>query len=386
MKITIYALHLGVGGVEKYVIALANMLVAEHEVEIVSTYRIQEQPAFAVDERVKITYLMEKLKPNKEELRACIRKKDIPGIIREGWTSCKVLYLKKKKNIQSIKKCDSDVIISTRIFHNNLIGKYADKRIVKITGEHNHHNNNQKYIQDVIESCKNFDYFIPISKELSDFYREAMAKNGVKTEYIPFCIDDNPNPVIPELNNNHLISVGRMSHEKGIFDLIEVFEKVRKEKPDAILHIVGDGEERAQAETEIKEKKLEDAVVLHGFRDKSYIYGLLPQTSLYVMTSFTESFGIVLLEAMSCGIPCVAYSSAQGAHEIIKDGENGFLIEGRDSEKMKEKICELLENREELVKFSRNAFTTAEGFCYSNTRKAWLNLMSFIEERKIDKV
>lgn len=382
MKITIYALHLGVGGVEKYVITLANMLASQHDVEIVSTYRIQDQPAFQVLPEVKVTYLLEKLKPNKEELRASIENKNCVEIIKQVIVALKVLWLKRRKNIKSIKNCDSDVIISTRVFHNQLIGKFASKDIVKITGEHNHHNHNHKYIQQVIDSCKNFDYFIPISKELCEFYQEEMKKNGVRTEYIPFCIEDNPDKVVPEFEKKALISVGRLSHEKGIFDLIEVFEKVKKEKSDAILHIVGDGEERENLIQKIKEKGLEHSIILHGFRGKEYIYHLLSEMSIYVMTSFTESFGIVLLEAMVCGIPCVAYSSAQGAHEIIEHGKNGFLIEERDSERMKEKICELLENREELRELSKNAFATAEKYSYKNTQNAWLSLMRTIEEKR----
>ena len=382
MKITIYALHLGVGGVEKYVITLANMLASQHEVEIVSTYRMQDQPAFQVFPEVKVTYLLEKLKPNREELRASIKNKNCVEMIKQAEVALKVLWFKRKENIKSIKNCDSDVIISTRVFHNQLVGKFASKDIVKITGEHNHHNHNQKYIRQVIDSCKNFDYFIPISKELCEFYQEEMQKNGVRTEYIPFCIEDNPNKVTPEFANNTLISVGRLSHEKGIFDLLEVFEKVKIEKTDAILHIVGDGEERENLIQKIKEKGLEESIILHGFQGKDYIYHLLSEMSVYVMTSFTESFGIVLLEAMACGIPCVAYSSAQGAHEIIEHGKNGFLIEERDSERMKEKICELLDNRKELRKLSKNAFATAEKYSYQNTQNAWLALMQTIEEKR----
>ena len=382
MKITIYALHLGVGGVEKYVITLANMLASQHEVEIVSTYRMQDQPAFQVFPEVKVTYLLEKLKPNREELRASIKNKNCVEMIKQAEVALKVLWFKRKENIKSIKNCDSDVIISTRVFHNQLVGKFASKDIVKITGEHNHHNHNQKYIRQVIDSCKNFDYFIPISKELCEFYQEEMQKNGVRTEYIPFCIEDNPNKVTPEFANNTLISVGRLSHEKGIFDLLEVFEKVKIEKTDAILHIVGDGEERENLIQKIKEKGLEESIILHGFQGKDYIYHLLSEMSVYVMTSFTESFGIVLLEAMACGIPCVAYSRAQGAHEIIEHGKNGFLIEERDSERMKEKICELLDNRKELRKLSKNAFATAEKYSYQNTQNAWLALMQTIEEKR----
>lgn len=382
MKITIYALHLGVGGVENYVLTLANMLVEEHDVDIVSTYKMQEKPAFYVNPKVKITYLLEDLKPNKEELREALKGRNIINIIKELGKSLLILYLKKRENIKSIKACKSDVIISTRIFHNKLMGKYASKEIVKITGEHNHHNGNQKYIRQVIKSCKKFDYFIPISKELCEYYREPMRKNNVETVYIRFCIEDNPLAKKPSFETLSLISVGRMSKEKGIYDLLDVFELVHSECPDIKLHIVGDGAEYEAVDSLIREKGLTDLVILHGFRDKQYIFQLLENVSLYVMTSFTESFGIVLLEAMSCGIPCIAYSSAQGAHEIIEDGVNGFLIENRDKIAMKDRICHLLSEKQSLFRLSENSFATAEKFSYNNTKKAWLKLMNTVERKR----
>lgn len=382
MKISFYALHLGVGGVEKYVSTLANMLAEEHEVEIISTYKIQDEPAFDLSPEINVHYLIKGLKPNKKELLSSIKSKRFLGILKEMWTAIRVLVLKYKRNIESLKRCDSDVIISTRIFHNKLIGKYAGKDIVKITGEHNHHNDDKKYIDKVIESCRNFDYFIPISKELYEYYYDAMAENGVTPLYIRFCIDDNPVKKYPAFDNNALISVGRMSHEKGIYDLLQVFEMIHRRNENTILHIVGDGEEYEQVAAQIKERKLENAVVLHGFQNKEYIYRLLPRTSLYVMTSYTESFGIVLLEAMSCGVPCIAYSSAQGAHEIIEDGENGFLIQNRDCKKMQEKVCELLDNKEELHRLSKNALKTADMFSYDKTKEAWLELMKKIANEK----
>lgn len=385
MKITIYALHLGFGGVEKYVLTLAGMLSEEHEVEIISTYKMQENPAFYLNPKVKVTYLLEDLKPNRLEIKAAVNKKNIVEITKELWKALKILYLKKRGNIKSIKKCNSDVIISTRVFHNKLIGRYAPKKSIKITGEHNHHNNNLKYIQEVIRSCRGFDYFIPISKELCDYYNGSMNKQGVRTIYIRFCIDDNPEQRKPTFCSPVLISVGRLSKEKGVYDLLEVFGKVYNEHRDVCLHIVGDGTEYESVSDLIREKGWEEAVFLHGFQKKQYIYELMEKSALYIMTSFTESFGIVLLEAMSCGIPCIAFSSAQGAHEIIENGENGFLIENRDVNAMVAQICHLLSDKEELLRLSENSFVTAEKFSYNNTKNAWLKLMKSIEQKRENK-
>lgn len=382
MKISIYALHLGFGGVEKYVSTIANMLAKEHDVEIVSTYKLQDVPAFYVSPEVKIRYLIEDLKPNKENLKNAVREKRILSVFRELFRSVYILYLKRHRNITSLKSCKSDVIISTRVFHNRLIRKYADKSIVKITGEHNHHNNNKAYIKAVIESCKGFDYFIPISRELCMFYKSDMDRIGVKTRYIRFCIDDNPDMEKPPLTGKEMISVGRFSPEKDMQGLIRLFKKVHIKDKSIKLNIVGSGEEYDTVAEMIHKEGLDGYVTLHGFQDKKYIYELMKKMSLYVMTSFTESFGIVLLEAMSCGIPCVAFSSAQGAHEIIRNGYNGWLIDDRNHEKMIDKILRLMSSPDKLREYSENAFSTAEEFSYNNTECEWLTLMESIREKR----
>lgn len=382
MKITIFALHLGFGGVEKYIITLANMLVSKYDVEIISTYKLQDKPAFYLNSKVRVQYLISDFKPNKSALTESIKNRKICWFLKEVWIALRILILKWYCNFKAVKNCESDVIISTRIFHNNLISKYANKTSVKITGEHNHHNNNTRYIKAVVKSCRKFDYFIPISKELYQFYFEEMRKNGVQCLYIRFCVDTNINKSKPNFSNKALITVGRMSREKGIYDLIDVFEKIWNIDKQMTLHIIGDGEEYANVVRKVKEKKIENSIIFHGFKDKKYIYKLLPQCSLYLMTSYTESFGIVLLEAMSCGIPCVAYSSAQGAHEIIEDGENGFLIENRDCRAMCTKIVELINDKKELNRLSDNALKTAEKFSYYNTQMAWLDLMDTIEQEQ----
>ena len=381
MKITIYALHLGVGGVEKYVATLANMLANIGNVSIVVTYKLANEPAFYIDPRVKIEYLISDKTPNKDKIKEAIVNKSAISLIHEGLIAVKLLYRKRYLNIKSIEKCDSDVIISTRIFHNKLISKHAAKNIIKITGEHNYHNDDEKYISKVINSCKNFDYFIPISKYLKDFYEPYMTARGVKSKYIRFCVDNFANNQRAALEGDNLISVGRLSKEKGYSDLISVFELIHRKNRKAVLNIIGDGDERDSLENLTKEKKLTDNVVFHGFRNKEYVYSELNKSSVFLMTSYTESFGLVLLEAMNSGVPCVAFSSANGAKEIISDQENGILIDQRDIGMMADTTCELLEDRERLKQLSEGAIKTAELYSYEETEKEWQKFILSLKER-----
>ncbi len=342
-KVSILALHLGVGGTENAIISLSNMLCENYSVEIIVNYMLQDSSAFKIDPRVKVTYLKNNLKPNRLELKKAIKSLNIFEIIKQSFISAKVLFLRKKLMVDAIKKLDSDVIISTRYFHNAWVGKYAKKGTLKIAQEHNHHNNNKKYINKTLRCIKNIDYFLPVSQELTDFYQEKLKGTKTKCIYIPHCIDNYPKEV-STLNSENIISVGRLAKEKGYTDLIDVFNIVHKKYPNWTLNIVGSGEEESAVQQKIKEYNLENNVILHGYKTKEELDKLYLDSSIYAMSSFTESFGIVLIEAESYGIPLLAFDSAQGAKEIIKNGENGYLIENRDKETMAQKIIELIEN------------------------------------------
>ena len=171
-KISIIALHLGFGGVENAISSIANMLCDYYDVEIISTYKILDKPAFELNKKIEVRYLIENLTPNRAELKNAIENKKIINIFKEIIKSFKILYLKKHRMIEALKDIDTDIIISTRDIHNKWVGKYVKDNVIKIAQEHNHHNNNIKYINKVLHSLKNIDYLIPVSKELAVFYKK----------------------------------------------------------------------------------------------------------------------------------------------------------------------------------------------------------------------
>ena len=89
-KISILALHLNYGGIERAIISLANLICDKYEVEIACTYKIKDEPAFPLDKRVKVKYL-NSLLPNKEEFRLAVKSKNVFQIFKEGFKSIKIL-------------------------------------------------------------------------------------------------------------------------------------------------------------------------------------------------------------------------------------------------------------------------------------------------------
>ncbi|MBQ8475105.1 MAG: glycosyltransferase [Clostridia bacterium] len=379
MKVSIYALHLGYGGVENYAITLANTLSSFCRVEIVSTYKVLPHPAFPINDNVKIKYLINSY-PHKKEFFALIKKGKLLTAALCAVEHILLFFEKYIKNVISVKDCSSEVIVSTRIFHNRIIGKYAGKDIYKITGEHNHHQNNKRYIRRVISSCRNFDAFIPISKELCDFYEGPLKRLGISTIHIPFCVERQDLTAIKDKFS--IIYAGRLSKEKGIFDMIDVFELVHQKNNEAVLHVIGDGDEKERLINYIKNKKLQNCIILHGYKDKSYILDMMKKCSVYIMTSFTESFGISLLEAMSCGLPCVAFSDAKGALEIIENGSNGYVIDNRNKSVMAKKICELTKSPHIYEKLSNNAIFTADRYSPELMAAGWKNVIDTASSQK----
>lgn len=373
-KITILALHLGTGGAENVISNLSNILCEENEVNIISTYKLGESPAFFIDDRVKIDYLMENLKPNREEFKKAIKAKNIIKIVKEGINAIKVLILKKRLMINAIKKCDSDIIISTRSLHSKWLGKYGNKNSIKIAQEHNHHNNNDKVIKETIRSLKNIDYFMPVSKELYEFYKD---KVNAKCIYIPNCLDFYPQNV-SRLDNKNLVSVGRLSKEKGFDDLIKIVAKLVKEDKEIILNIVGDGVEKDNLMQEIESLDMSENIKLCGRKSKEELDKIYMNSSIFVMTSHTESFGLVLIEAESYRIPLVVFDSAQGAKEIVENGENGFLISDRNEEQFIEKIKELINDKSLREKLGTNGREKSKRYRKENIAKEWKKFLSNI--------
>jgi len=368
-KIVFLALHLGYGGVEKAIANQANIMCEFYNVEIISAYKLYDVPPFYLNPNINIRYLMEE-KPNKDDLKNAINERKLIKLLKEGFKAISILNKRKKLMKIAIRQSDADVIVSTRILYNDILSKCHKKNVITIAQEHRHHNNNEKYIKSLVSSVKNLDYFMPVSNELTKFYSERLKDSNVKCKYIPHNLDFWPNEFLNS-NNDQLISVGRLSYEKGFIDLLDIMNILVKDLPHLKLNIIGDGDQRENIEAKIAELNSMENVILHGYQNKDYVNNMLYQSAIYVMASHEESFGIVLIEAQSFGLPCVAFDSAQGANEIINDGENGFLIKNRDSQEFSNKVRFILENESLKHDMGEQARRNSEIYKEDNVKNQW---------------
>ena len=140
--------------------------------------------------------------------------------------------------------------------------------------------------------------------------------------------------------------------------------------------VCGEGEERKRLEEKIEKNNLTENLILKG--NVSNIEEYYRKSAIFVLTSRTEGFGLVLTEAKKEGLPCVSFRCPAGPSEIILDDINGYLLDCFDIEQMAEKINQLIENQDIRKKFSDNSMVGTEKFNIDKISEQWMELIEQI--------
>lgn len=371
-SISFLALHLGYGGIESATINSANALSEKYNIEIISFYKLAKNQEKNIDNKVKITYLY-KGEPNKEIFIKYKNEKKYFKMFIEGIKAIKILIYKKILIINCIKKNKSDAIVSTRVEFNILLSKYGKPTTLKIAQEHCYHNNNKKYINKIKNYYYNIDYLCALTTALKCDYEKILSKNShIKIVLLPNMLTSLPSKK-SSLNNN-IITVSRLDIGKRNNEIIEAFSKI--EDKNSKLFIIGDGKEYNNLKQLITKLKLESRIFLLGYLSHEKIEKYMLESSIFLMASITEGLPMVLLEAMSYGVPCIAYETASGTGDIIKNEYNGYLIKNRDENEYIKDIDLILSNKKLREKYSKNAITTSKQFYKDNIVKIWDSILN----------
>ena len=138
--------------------------------------------------------------------------------------------------------------------------------------------------------------------------------------------------------------VGRLTKEKGVDLFIEIARVVNETRPDTQFMIIGDGPVRAEAEALVREYGLGDRVHFLGYVKSAR--GLFSALDVFVISSRYEAFGLVTVESMAAGVPVVALSENSAVGELVRDGVDGYLIAGLDTDEAARRVNELLSQPE----------------------------------------
>lgn len=272
------------------------------------------------------------------------------------WVYCKMRKLLKNRLYEEVDKINPDVIIATNYSFPiidiiaNIPGK--SKRILET-----------HIAEDALLKSADFTNFsfFKIAAHIYDFYMLRQIKKFdvlvtlteqdrkkwegiINTITIPNVLTTFPAKVA-DLTNKYLISVGRYDAQKGYDLLIEAWSLVVAKHPDWQMHIFGSGPLRDFLLKMIDEYGITSSFILNPPTPE--IYDKYLEHSIYVMSSRFEGFGLVLIEAMSCGLPCISFDCPSGPSEIIRTGEDGILVENGNVEKLSEAICRLIDNQQE---------------------------------------
>ena len=187
-----------------------------------------------------------------------------------------------------------------------------------------------------------------------------------------------PNPISvnssgkPNLQIHRVISVGRLTKPKNYPSLVRAFAIVVRKHPDWVLDIFGSGNEEGIIKKEISLNGLENKVRLQGASGK--VEEEMRNASIFAMTSVYEGLPLVLLEAISCGMPVTAYACPCGPKDIITDGKDGFLVPIGDEKLLAEKICRLIEDEPLRQQIGQAALLRSQDFAPGLIIDKWMDL------------
>lgn len=190
---------------------------------------------------------------------------------------------------------------------------------------------------------------------------------------IPNVVYLNENTSFSTCNSKSIIFVGRLSKQKNISVLLDIWKKVNLANPDWVLHIYG---EKGDIEDCVFDRLLmakNIGIVIHEPVRKQMIEEY-KKHSILVLTSIFEPFGLVLPEAMSCGLPVVSFDCPFGPADIITDGVDGFLIKNRDVNEFADRLWQLIEDRELRVRMGQTAVKSAQRYRADLIMPKWKEL------------
>ncbi|MFD4629040.1 glycosyltransferase family 4 protein [Streptomyces sp. NPDC058284] len=318
----------GIGGTIRATANLSRALAARHDVEVVSVHQVGDRPDIPLDERVRLTTLIDMRKddPGYEGDHPLTR---LPCTMfpdtGAAANSARLPYsaFQDERIGQWLSGTDADVVIATRPDLNGYLARDGHNRYLRIGQEHlslDAHNPALRGYQN--EAVARLDAFVTVSEADAAQYRRALPHVPARILCIPNSV---PEPAVEPVDHRSrvIIAAGRLAAVKRYDRLIDAFAKVADRHPEWTLRLYGRGPERPRLRRRIDQLGLYDRVFLMG--PVSPIETEWAKGAIAAVSSDMESFGMTIVEAMHCGAPVISTDCPHGPSEII-DGTNGVLV------------------------------------------------------------
>ncbi|MFI7875531.1 glycosyltransferase family 4 protein [Streptomyces salinarius] len=374
MKLT-YLIYnaFGVGGTVRTVFNQANAMAERgHDVEIATMLRYHEEPPFPLDERVRVTALIDNRSGSYVDWDGYAGPEDTSWHDRFPAGLSKNVDSRRRIGamIRFLKSLEDRIVVGTRPTINLVVAEYADPSLVRVVQEHAGLSTHKGEWLEAIEAAYvQMDALVCLTEADRSAYAKAFPE--VRVERIPNALHTLDVPR-SNLSRPQVVSAGRLDGNKGIDKLIEAFGLVVEAHPEWTLRIHGDGPELEALRKAIRTRHLYNHVFLMGPTRK--LDEELAKGSVFAMSSKSEGFGMVLLEAMNCGLPVVSFNCPVGPRELVTDGVDGLLVPERDVAALAEGISRLIEDEELRRRFSRAALQKAAEYGPDVVTKSWEDL------------
>lgn len=378
-----------IGGIQRCVCMLSNELIKRGiNVDILCVNKFNDGKfAFELSNKVNVKYVKKVTLINKCLFFWTRFLKNIDfkyGIFRkfprfQKFIHVKAKYSRNKNIISQINEGEYDYVIATGGALILILGCYLKKIKSKIIGWQ--HSSCIAYFGDE-DKNKNYKY---LSKLYHTIIKE-MYKYITLTQVDVKWFEDNMNfececiynmktfdtNSITTLENKKFISVGRLVQEKNFDLLVEAFSIFSKKNDEWILNIYGDGEEKKHLNQKIKDLKLTKRVFINDFEKN--IYEKYLDSSIFITTSKIEGFGLVLIEAMECGLPVITTNIP--AFEELINKENGYIIDKNTADCLAQYMLKLVEEPEIMKKISLNNKKEAKKYSSETIVNKWLKILT----------
>ncbi|MEU4689179.1 glycosyltransferase family 4 protein [Actinoplanes sp. NPDC023714] len=375
-----YLLHnaYGIGGTIRTVFNQASALCEHHDVEIASVYRSGDAPQLPLDPRVRLVSLTDLHDngtrrgpgPRRVWRKARMFRNPLPhgrDFRYRRWDPMVDLTV-----IRYMWAQRDGVLITTRPALNLLAAWAGPRRLIRIGQDHMNFGSYRPRLQDAIKRAyPRLDAVTVLTRADLASYREALGER-VRLVRIPNGIP--VRPLVPGKERAPVVAAaGRLTRQKGFDLLVEAFAPVHAAHPGWELHIFGEGRWRPKLTARIAELGLEGSVRLRGLsRD---LDGEFAKASVFALSSRREGLPMVLLEAMSAGLPVAAFDCPTGPADVVEDGVNGVLVPAEDVAGMAAGLKRLIENGSEREKMARAARETGERYAMPVVAEQWERLL-----------